>query len=378
MSDGRPQSERETPAGATAAYGPASRSDEARLRAEFDESAARQGPPPAVREPGIKGTLKTFLELVKFEHSIFALPYAYIGAIYGAAFFAGRFDGSVLRLDGPFEQYTLAFPPGSGNLPDFQRLVTPGGWPTWWALLWVTVAMVGARSFAFVVNRAVDKEIDARNPRTAGRAVPAGIVRAWELWLFAAIVFGVYLFAASRLGPAARWLWPIPLLAFLAYPYMKRFTPLCHYWLGLCLGLAAPAGWVAVGAPVSASGPWILGLAVALWTAGFDMIYATQDVECDVRDGVHSMPADFGVASALTQTRVLHVLTVVLLIAGGWLVGAGWPWYVGVAVAGALLWYENAIISPEDLSRLNAAFFTTNGVIAVILLAGAVLDRLLA
>ncbi len=320
-------------------------SDERRARSEVDEAAARRPPPAAVREPGLKGTLKTFLELVKFEHSIFALPYAYIGAIYGAAILTSRW-------------------------------VTGAGWPTPAALLWVTVAMVGARSFAFVVNRAVDKEIDARNPRTAGRAVPAGLVKAWELWLFAAVVLAAYLFAASQLAPICLPLSPIPLIAFLAYPYTKRFTPLCHYWLGLCLGLAAPGGWVAVGAPLSDPAPWVFGLAVMLWTAGFDMIYATQDVEYDVRDGIHSMPADFGVAAALTQTRILHALTIALFVLGGWLVGAGWAWYLGVTIAAALLWYENSIVHADDLSRLNAAFFTTNGVIAVILLAGAIVDRL--
>lgn len=304
------------------------------------QQAASVVPPPATRDKGLRGTAKVFLELVKFEHSIFALPYAYIGAVYGAA-------------------STLTH------------------WPTWSALLWISVAMVGARSFAFVINRAVDKEIDSRNPRTAGRAIPAGIVKAWELWAFSAVVLAAYVFAASRLAPICLWLSPIPLAAFLAYPYMKRFTPLCHYWLGLCLGLAAPAGWAAVGAPLGDPAPWLFGIAVAVWTAGFDMIYATQDVECDRRDGVHSMPADFGVKSALTQTRALHALTVVLFAAGGYFVGAGWPWYLGVVVSAALLWYENAIISPEDMSRVNAAFFTTNGLIAVILLAGAIVDRVL-
>jgi 4-hydroxybenzoate polyprenyltransferase len=294
----------------------------------------------ATRQKGALGTVRMLLELVKFEHSIFALPYAYVGAIYGAAIAADR-------------------------------------WPTWQALLWITVAMVGARSFAFVVNRAVDKEIDARNPRTAGRAVPAGIVKAWELWLFSAVVLAAYLFAAWQLAPICRVLSPIPLAAFLVYPYLKRFTPLCHYWLGVCLGLAAPAGWVAVGAPLSDPAPWVFGVAVAIWTAGFDMIYSTQDVECDRRDGLHSMPADFGVAAALTQTRVLHAATAILFVVGGYLVGAGWAWYVGVAGATALLVWENAIISPDDLSRLDAAFFTTNGVIAVILLAGAILDRVM-
>jgi len=280
---------------------------------------------------------RVLLELVKFEHSIFALPYAYIGALYATA----------------------------------------PGWPSLAEFVWVTVAMVGARSFAFVVNRAADKEIDARNPRTAGRAIPAGRIKAWELWLFSAIVLSAFLFAVWQLHPITRWLWPFVLAAFVIYPYTKRFTPLCHYWLGLCLGLAPVGAWVAVGAPINDPAPWVLGLAVALWTAGFDIIYATQDVECDVRDGIHSMPADLGVRRALLQTRVTHVVTVLLLALGGVLVGAGSPWYLGVGVAAGLLWYENSIISADDLTRVNAAFFTVNGVIAVIVFAGALADRLL-
>lgn len=296
----------------------------------------------------VRSKIAIFLELVKFEHSIFALPYAYIGAIYGAA-----------------------------SLGASNQWVTDHGWPTWMALLWVTVAMVGARSFAFVVNRAADKEIDARNPRTAGRAVPAGLVKAWELWLFSAIVLAAFLFAVWQLDPITRVLWPFVLIAFLVYPYTKRFTWLCHYWLGLCLGLAPVGAWVAVTGVVSDPAPWVLGAAVMLWTAGFDIIYATQDVECDIRDGVHSVPADLGVGPGLVQTKQSHVVTVLLLAAGGALVDAGWPFYAAVAVAAVLLAYENMIISVDDLSRVNAAFFTTNGVIAVIILAGTLADRLL-
>jgi 4-hydroxybenzoate polyprenyltransferase len=289
------------------------------------------------------GKLSVLLELVKFEHSIFALPYAYIGALYGAAAAGGA-----------------------------------GSWPSWPELVWITLVMVGARAFAFVLNRAVDKEIDARNPRTAGRAVPAGSIKAWELWLFAAVMLGAYLFGVWQLPPITHLLWPIPLLAFLIYPYTKRFTPLCHYWLGMCLGLAPVGGWVAVGASIGNPAPWVFGAAVMVWTAGFDIIYATQDVACDMRDGVHSMPADVGVANALLQTRALHVATVALLLAGGYLAEAGRPWHVGVAIAAVLLWYENAIVRAEDLSRVNAAFFTTNGVIAVLVFAGALVDRLFA
>jgi 4-hydroxybenzoate polyprenyltransferase len=164
---------------------------------------------------------------------------------------------------------------------------------------------------------------------------------------------------------------------FVAYPYLKRFTWLCHFWLGACLGLGAVGGWVAVGAPISAAAPWVFGLAVTLWTAGFDIIYATQDYECDVRDGVHSIPADLGIARGLVITRVAHALTFAMLLLGGYLAGAGRPYYAGSLIAGILLAYENAIVKADDLSRVNAAFFTTNGVIAVILLAGALADRLI-
>jgi 4-hydroxybenzoate polyprenyltransferase len=344
-----------------------------------EADAPPAGPPPATREKGVVGTVKLFLELVKFEHSIFALPYAYIGALYGAAWLQETYYGFALETEAGGE---LAL--SAGALDVYEPLVTGLGdtlWPSWWAILWITVAMVGARSFAFVVNRAVDKEIDARNPRTAGRAVPSGLVKAWELWLFAAIVLAAFLFAVWQLHPITRWLWPIVIVAFLVYPYTKRFTWLCHYWLGLCLGLAPVGAWVAITGEAfvpSSPDPWILGAAVLFWTAGFDIIYATQDIESDRRDGVQSVPARFGVAAALTQTRVVHVATVVLLVAFGVLAQAGWPWYVGVGIAAVLLAYENAIVRPDDLSRVNAAFFTTNGVIAMVVFAGALLDRVLA
>jgi 4-hydroxybenzoate polyprenyltransferase len=318
------------------------------------------------------GKVRTFAELVKFEHSIFALPYAYLGALYGAATVAWTFVGVGPAKGQPALSSVgvpIAVPP---------EWVTEARWPTLLALLWVTVAMVGARSFAFVVNRAVDAEIDARNPRTAGRPIPAGTIKRWELWLFSAIVLAAYVFACYQLAPITHWLWPIPLALFVVYPYLKRFTWLCHFWLGICLGLGVVGGWAAVGAPLSHPTPWLLGAAVAIWTAGFDIIYATQDYDCDVRDGIHSVPADFGVAAGLTVTRVTHALTIVLFVAGGCYVGAGWAYYVGVAVAAALLVYENAIISPSDLSRVNAAFFNVNGMVAVVVLLGGIADRFLA
>ncbi len=319
------------------------------------------------RARGFADYAKAFLELVKFEHSVFALPYAYIGAIYGAWMF-------VLE-----HLPRMIYPPpvmhgGVSPVP----WVTTGGWPSWYAILWITVAMVGARAVAFAINRAVDKEIDARNPRTMSRALPAGVIKAWELWLFAAVMAAAYLFAVFQLAPVTHWLWPIPLAAFLVYPYLKRFTPLAHYWLGMCLGLGCIGGWVAVGAPITAWQPWAFSAAVAIWTAGFDIIYATQDYECDVRDGVHSMPADYGIGPALLQCRIDHAITIVLFLVAGWGVAATWPYYVGVAIAAALLVWENAIVSEDDLSRVNAAFFLINGCIAIIILAGVVLGRFVA
>jgi 4-hydroxybenzoate polyprenyltransferase len=319
----------------------------------------------AASEKKQPGKVRTFAELVKFEHSIFALPYAYLGALYGAAV--------VAQLGG--SGYSAFQAQNSALLNPW---VLVGGWPTPLALLWITVAMVGARSFAFVVNRAVDAEIDSRNPRTAGRPIPAGTIKRWELWIFSAVVLAAYVFACFQLAPITHWLWPIPLAFFVVYPYLKRFTWFCHFWLGICLGLGVTGGWAAVGAPLTNPAPWVLGAAVAVWTAGFDIIYATQDYDCDVRDGVHSVPADFGIAEGLLVTRWCHVAAVAFFALGGVLLGVGWPYYLGVAVAAALLFYENAIISADDMSRVNAAFFNVNGMVAVVILVGAIADRVLA
>ncbi len=310
----------------------------------------------------IRAKIGIFLELVKFEHSIFALPYAYIGALYGAQAAATSASVGTVPEQGMREWFTVHASSGVA-------------WPTLSAMVWITLVMVGARSFAFVVNRAVDKEIDARNPRTAGRAVPAGLVKTWELWVFAVLVLTLYLIGIWQLHPITRSLWPIPLIAFVVYPYLKRLTPLCHHWLGMCLGLAPVGAWVAVGGPIWDLAPWVFSAAVLVWTAGFDIIYATQDIECDRRDGLHSVPADFGLRRALMQARLKHASTVALLALAGYLVGAGWPWYAAVVVAGALLAYENGIVSPDDLSRVDAAFFTVNGIIAIVVFAGALLDR---
>ena len=259
-----------------------------------------------------------FAELVKFEHSIFALPYAYIGALYAAA-----------------SMQPLVTDASGGLTLPANAWVTVDGWPTLSALVWITVAMVGARAFAFVVNRAVDKEIDARNPRTAGRAVPAGLVKAWELWLFAAVMLAVYLLRVWQLAPdhpmaladPARGVPHLPLHEALhvAVPLLAGPVPRTRAGGGVGSRHRRPAG---------TRQPWVLGVAVLFWTAGFDIIYATQDVECDLRDGVHSVPADFGVSRRSHLRRAsAHVLTVVLLVASADSCRRGWPWYAGVALA---------------------------------------------
>jgi 4-hydroxybenzoate polyprenyltransferase len=303
--------------------------------------------------------LKIIAELVKFEHSIFALPYAYIGAVFGAAAFL-------------FAVPAIYPAPAPQPTP----WVTLGRWPTWTALVWITLAMVGARAVAFTLNRAIDKEIDARNPRTMNRAVPSGLIKAWELWAFSILMLAIYLLAVYNLAPITHWLWPVPLALFLVYPYLKRFTWIAHYWLGACLGLGVVGGWAGVTDSVASPVPWVLGAAVMLWTTGFDIIYATQDYDSDLEGGVHSVPADFGIAHALAHARVLHVLTVALFVLGGWLAAAGVAYYVGVAVAAVLLWWENSIVSPTDLSRLDMAFFNVNGSIAVVMIVGVIVDRL--
>ena len=202
--------------------------------ASADAPASAQ--PPSVK-PGQPGKVKTFAELVKFEHSIFALPYAYLGALYGALIVERQRALPLHATIAQFAQMASTIVGYKGMNP--WRYVTYAGWPGWWALVWVTVAMVGARSFAFVVNRAVDAEIDARNPRTAGRPIPAGTIERWELWAFSAAVLAAYIGAVYQLSPITHWLWPIPLAFFVVYPYLKRFTWFCT------------SGWASVSAWVS-------------------------------------------------------------------------------------------------------------------------------
>ena len=266
---------------------------------------------------------RLFLSLVKFEHTIFALPFAYIGAF--------------LAVD------------GVPNAAD---------------LLWITVAMVGARSLAMALNRLIDAGIDARNPRTAGRELPRGALTPWQVVLFCLVSLAVFLAAVYQLAPIVRWLWPIPVAAFVVYPYLKRATWISHFWLGAVDGLAPVGAWAAITneLPLEA---WLLGAAVAAWVAGFDVLYALFDLAHDRAHGLHSIPARFGVSAAFTVSRACHLATVVFLVLAGFSLDAGALYWVGVAVVAALLLYEHSLVSPRDTSRLDMAFFTMNGVISV-------------
>jgi 4-hydroxybenzoate polyprenyltransferase len=277
---------------------------------------------------------RRFVSLVKFEHTVFALPFAFVGA-------------------------TLSV----GDLPSAATLG------------WVTLAMVGARSLAMALNRLIDAEIDAHNPRTPVREIPAGLLSRPQVIAFCVAALLVFLIAVWQLDPLVRWLWPIPVAAFVLYPYTKRFTWLCHLALGLSTGLAPLGGWLAVTGDADPA-PFMLWIAVALWIGGFDVIYATGDIDFDRREGLYSLPSRFGIGPALMVTRVCHLLAVALLVAVGVRLGLGPAYYLGLALVAALLGYENSIVSADDLSRVNVAFFTLNGVISVVFLTGVLADVL--
>ena len=280
------------------------------------------GVPDAVTKP------RLFARLVKVEHSVYALPFAYVGAFLAAE-----------------------------------------GLPTWSQLLWITVAMVGARSAAMALNRLIDAGIDARNPRTAEREIPSGRLGLREVLVFTLVSTALLVLAAFNLSPLCRYLWPIPLAAFVLYPYTKRVTWACHYFLGLTLGLAPAAAWVAVTGTV-ASQAWLLFLAVGLWVGGFDVIYAIFDLDFDRAHGLHSVPVAVGERGALVVAAVSHVATVALLAAAGALSGLGWPYWVGLAVVAAVLAWPHFDIARRGLRAAGMGFMTANG--AVGLLYGAV------
>ena len=271
---------------------------------------------------------------MKIEHTVFALPFAYVGA--------------VLAVDGV---------PSAGDL------------------VWITVAMVGARSLAMALNRLIDARIDAANPRTAGRELPAGRLRSWQVAAFCAISLAVFLLAVWQLDPLVRWLWPIPVAGFVVYPYLKRFTWLSHLWLGAVDGLAPVGAWVAITGELPWEA-WVLGAAVALWIAGFDLFYSLFDVEIDRAQGLRSWATRFGVGGVFAGARAFHAATVVLLAAAGLGLEVGVLYWLGVGAVAALLLYEHSLVRPDDLRRLDAAFFTVNGVISLAFFAFVLADAL--
>jgi 4-hydroxybenzoate polyprenyltransferase len=270
--------------------------------------------------------VRRFASLVKIEHSIFALPFA-----YSAAFLA--------QLE----------------VPDF------------WRMFWITVAMVSARSFGMAVNRLIDAGIDARNPRTAGRELPAGRLKPYQVWLFVSVSLAVLVVSTFNLPVITRYLWPVVVIPMVVYPYTKRWTWLCHLVLGVADGLGPVGAWVAVTGRVAWQ-PFLLGAGVGLWIAGFDVIYAFMDVDVDRSQGLHSIPADFGAAAALWSTRGFHLLAIALLAVTGYVQGTTFTYYVGVAICGLLLLYENWLMRKADLEKVGVAFMTMNGVISVVFL----------
>ena len=267
---------------------------------------------------------RRFASLVKIEHTVFALPFAYVGAFLAVN----------------------AVPSGHD-------------------LLWITLAMVGARSLAMGLNRLIDAGIDARNPRTARRELPAGLLQSRQVGLFCLAALGLFLLAVYELNPVVRWLWPIPVAAFVVYPYLKRVTWLSHLWLGTADGLAPMGAWVAITGKLPWQA-WTLGAAVALWVAGFDLFYALLDVEIDRREGLHSWATRFGERGAFRGARSFHAATVALLVATGLGLPVGPLYWAGVAAVALLLIYEHTLVRPGDLRRLDAAFFTVNGVISLL------------
>jgi 4-hydroxybenzoate polyprenyltransferase len=231
-------------------------------------------------------------------------------------------------------------------------------------LVWITVAMVGARSLAMGLNRLIDAGLDARNPRTARRELPAGLLSPVQVGFFCAASLAVFLVAVYQLDPLVHWLWPIPVAGFVIYPYLKRWTWLCHLWLGAVDGLAPIGAWAAITGHIPWPA-WWLGGAVAFWVAGFDLFYSLLDLEIDRAQGLQSIAVRFGERGAFALARIFHAATVVLLVRTGLDLDVGVFYWLGVAAVAALLAYEHSLVRPGDLRRLDTAFFTMNGVISV-------------
>lgn len=271
--------------------------------------------------------LKITLEMIKFEHTLFVLPFAFLGAILAA-----------------------------------------NGFPSWPQILWITIAMVGARSAAMSFNRIADQKIDAENPRTADREIPSGklsVEFAWSFMIASSLVFFLAAFMLNRLTLI---LSPIALLSILGYSYAKRFTSFAHLILGWALAIAPTGAWIAVRGTIDSEIPLLLSLLVMMWTAGFDILYSCQDYDYDTKKGLRSIPARFGIIAALWIARLFHLQTFIVLVLLYFAVDLGWLALAGVLITGALMIYQHTLVKADDLSRMNAAFFTTNAFVSVILL----------
>lgn len=276
------------------------------------------------------GKTRTLLDAIKFEHTVFALPFAYLGMVLAAR-------------------------------DNF-------GWPGIDKIIWITLAMAGARTLAMALNRLIDSRLDALNPRTANRALPKRLLRPGEVLLLAIASAILLAISAWQLNPLCLKLVPVAVIFLVGYSYTKRFTWLCHFALGLTDGIAPIGGWLAVNPTLSVANwipPLLLGLAVAFWVGGFDLIYACQDIDFDRTHGLHSIPARFGPARALQVSEMMHGASVGLLAAVGGLLGLAWPFWIGVAAAAWLLIVEHRLVHPEDFTKLDLAFFSINGYIAV-------------
>ncbi|MFZ5652152.1 MAG: UbiA-like polyprenyltransferase [Bacillota bacterium] len=262
--------------------------------------------------------LKIFFEMIKIEHTLFALPFAYTGA---------------LLVD-------KRIPAG----PD---------------MLWITLAMAGARTAAMSINRIIDRHIDARNPRTAGRALPKGLLSSAEVWVYAIISFGLLLVSAYNLSPLAFKLFPVAVAVLVLYPYTKRFTWSCHLILGAALGLAPLGAWIAIANSVDLA-PVLLAAGVTFWVAGFDIIYACDDYDFDRREGIYSIPARFGIKRALQVSAAFHIVALALFTSVAFVLELGVFYYTGMAAAAALILYQHRMVRPEDLSKSGMAFFNLN------------------
>jgi 4-hydroxybenzoate polyprenyltransferase len=280
-----------------------------------------------------RSRLRHFLDAIKFEHTVFALPFAYIAMVLAA-----------------------------------------DGWPGGRVVLWVTLAMVGGRTLAMSVNRLADRFVDAANPRTAGRHLPTGLLTPGQVGAAAVAAAALFFLSAWMLNPLCLLLSPLAAVFLVGYSYTKRFTWLSHWILGFTDGIAAAGGWIAVRGAFEPPA-FVLWFALTVWIAGFDLIYACQDVDFDRRARLCSVPARFGIEAALDLAKLCHVLTVVAFAALGWMMGLGLLYWAGVLVVAGLLVYEHSLVSPRDLSRLDLAFFNVNGYIAVILFVAVLAGR---